>query len=586
MATAVVGVVHLLGVDAGRRDLLGEDRALVLDREPQHVAVGDRVLDHVAVQAGVQLGSRVEHVGGRPAVLAAVRLEDGRAREPDVVRVAEVALDVAVHLAELAAMALVDDEHDLLVAIRVHQRLVSLALDGVRHLLDRRHDEFAVVLLQLPDQHGGRVGAVHAVLLERVVLVHGLVVQILAVDQEDDLVDARLVTQELRQLERRQRLARTRAREDIAVLVGIQHTALRGLHRVDLIRAHDHQNGLRGLDDHVLVQHLRDGRAAQELRREFVQLVDARVLVVRPEEHEALQNRVVRAAVHLVLIAEVLRLHGVRHHEQLQVAEQALERELAVAVNLVDCLVDLDAGALQLNLHHRKAVDENRHVIAVFVDDIVLVRLVHRDLMRHLIDVAVDVGAEEIQIYGLPVVQLQHVLVAQDLRGLVDAVVVDVDHHAPELGVREGRLALRLGQLLGVERRELPAKVGHDIVVVAQLDELVTDALEPIDEQVLDLVFGDMCHLFVSLPHLYFGARQCPKRKNTVSPARMAERRMVLLPFFHFGTFDYPVLTFLVPLKIIFASADTYIWWPAQHSSSWLFGLLLPSGIRTSAALP
>lgn len=34
MATAVVGVVHLLGVDAGRRDLLGEDRALVLDREP------------------------------------------------------------------------------------------------------------------------------------------------------------------------------------------------------------------------------------------------------------------------------------------------------------------------------------------------------------------------------------------------------------------------------------------------------------------------------------------------------------------------------------------------------------------------
>lgn len=46
----------------------------------------------------------------------------------------------------------------------------------------------------------------------------------------------------------------------------------------------------------------------------------------------------------------------------------------------------------------------------------------------------------------------------------------------------------------------------------------------------------------------------------TVSPARMVERRMGLLPFFHFGTFDHPVLIFLVPLKIIFASADTCIW--------------------------
>ena len=228
-----------------------------------------------------------------------------------------MALDVAVHLAKLAAMALVDDKHNLLVTVRIHKRLISLVPDGVRHLLNCRHNELVVVLLQLPDQYGGGIGAVHAVFLKRVVLVHGLVVQILAVNQENDLVHTWLVTQKLGQLERRQRLARACACKDIAVLVVIQHAALCGLHRVNLIRAHDHQDRFSGLDDHVLVEHLRNRRAAQELCREFVQFVDSRVLIVRPEEHEALQNRIVGAAVHLVLVAEVLCLHGIRHHEQL-----------------------------------------------------------------------------------------------------------------------------------------------------------------------------------------------------------------------------------------------------------------------------
>ena len=155
------------------------------------------------MQAGIQLRASIEHIGGRSAVLALVCLEDGRPREADVVRVAEVALDIAVHLAELAAMALVDDEHDLLVAVRIHQPFVPLVLDGVRHLLNRRHDEAPVRLPQLLHQHGRRIRAVHAPLLEGVVLVDRLVVQILAVNQEDDLVHPRLVAQKLRQLERR-----------------------------------------------------------------------------------------------------------------------------------------------------------------------------------------------------------------------------------------------------------------------------------------------------------------------------------------------------------------------------------------------
>ena len=309
VAATVIRVAQTLRVDAVRGDLLRENRPLVLDGEPQDVAVRDSVLNHVAVQAGIQLRAGIEHVGGRPAVLALVRLENRRTRESDVVRVAEMPLDVAVHLAELAAVALVDDEHDLLVAVRIHQRLVALALDRVRHLLDGRHDELAVRLLQLPHQHGGRIRPVNTVLLERVVLVHGLVVEVLSVNQEDDLVDPRLIAQKLRQLEGRERLARTSACEDVPVLVRLQHAPLRRLHGENLIRPHDHQHRLGGLDDHVFIQHLGDGRAPQELGSELVQLVDALVVLVRPEEHQALQNRVVHAAVHLVLVAKVLCLH-------------------------------------------------------------------------------------------------------------------------------------------------------------------------------------------------------------------------------------------------------------------------------------
>ena len=115
--------------------------------------------------------------------------------------------------------------------------------------------------------------------------------------------------------------------------------------------------------------------------------------------------------------------------------KQSFERKLAVPVDLIDRLVDFDAGALQLDLYGRQAVDENRHVVAVLIDDIALVRLVHRYLMRYLIDVPIDVGAEEIQIHGLPVIQRQYVLVANDFCGLVDGVVVDMNHHASELSI-------------------------------------------------------------------------------------------------------------------------------------------------------
>lgn len=163
--------------------------------------------------------------------------------------------------------------------------------------------------------------------------------------------------------------------------------------------------------------------------------------------------------------------------------------ELAVAVNLVYRLVYLHAGALQLNLDQRKAVDENRHIVTVLVRNVVLVVLVHRDLVRHLVDVAVGIGAEEIQIHGPTVIQRQDVLVAQNLRRFINTVVVHVNHHTTELRVREGGFPLRLNQLGRIERRELLAEIRHNVVVVRHIDELIANALKPVYEQVLDIVF-------------------------------------------------------------------------------------------------
>ena len=71
-----------------------------------------------------------------------------------------------------------------------------------------------------------------------------------------------------------------------------------------------------------------------------------------------------------VVLRVVLRQRAVADHEQLDVLEQARagpEAVALVAVDLVERLADVDAAALELDVHQRQAVDEDRHVVAVGV---------------------------------------------------------------------------------------------------------------------------------------------------------------------------------------------------------------------------
>ena len=160
------------------------NRLDVVDAEGEHVAVADGIHDGVGVK------SVTEGLLGRAKVRVApgqrVLREDGCAGEAEQVVVSEVPSDGSVHLAELAAMALVeDDDH-----VPVVDGVVWVPLDEDAELLNGRHEDGLLVVREVARELGGVLRAVDGALLELVVLAHGLVVQVLAVDHEHDLVDA------------------------------------------------------------------------------------------------------------------------------------------------------------------------------------------------------------------------------------------------------------------------------------------------------------------------------------------------------------------------------------------------------------
>ncbi|MPM58404.1 hypothetical protein SDC9_105235 [bioreactor metagenome] len=139
----------------------------------------------------------------RPATGARVGGEDRRAGESEEVVTLEGLRDVGVHVAELRPVTLVEDDDNML----ARDGVTLVRLDERRQLLDRRDDDSRARIFQLLLQHpSGRVG-VRRAFLKSVVLTHGLVVEVLAVDHEQDFVHGRQLGRQLRRLEACERLA-------------------------------------------------------------------------------------------------------------------------------------------------------------------------------------------------------------------------------------------------------------------------------------------------------------------------------------------------------------------------------------------
>ena len=90
-----------------------------------------------------------------------------------------------MHITELAAVALVKDDHNVLLV----NLMPRIFLDKGRQLLDGGDDDMRFRVFQLAFQYRGAGVRVCCPLLEAVILLHGLVVQVLAVYHEQHLVD-------------------------------------------------------------------------------------------------------------------------------------------------------------------------------------------------------------------------------------------------------------------------------------------------------------------------------------------------------------------------------------------------------------
>ncbi len=492
----------------------GAERLVVVDLELQDVAVLDGVHDRVGVEPvaeGLLCGQDHPLPGG--GVLG----EDRRTGETEDVVFLELPDDGCVHLAELAAVALVEDDDDVL-AIDV---VGGVLLDEYRQLLDGRDQDADRRVLQLPFEDLRVAVAVDGVLLETVVLLHRLVVQVLAVDDEQHLVDALHPGDEAGGLEGGQGLAGSGGVPNVAttlggapflVVGGLHHPVDDGLRRGDLVGAH-HEEGPVDGEDAVPSQDVQQGVPREERRREVLDVRNVAVLRVGPVRGElegvagvapGTRPGRLRRLLHAALasrVGVVLGVGAVADDKNLHVLEQAVagpEGLSSVAVDLVERLPDVHPAALQLDVDHRQAVDEDGDVVAVapgaalgdvLVDDL---GAVPEDVL--LVD--------ETDVPLRPVVHQAgdgRVAFLDHLRLLDDAGI-----RAGELGLEEP-LPFAVGEGEPVEFLYAGPEVGHQFGFRMDRDVVVALGAELLDEPLLHLLLALVAG--ASLPDRLVGDR-------------------------------------------------------------------------------
>ena len=494
-----VNVIHLL-IGHPR---IQTHRLDVIHLELEHVAVVDGMDDGVAVQrsgeATALIGVASEEVGCglELAALAPHRVhaEDGGACEAEEVVALEGALQGTHHVAKLRAVALINDD-DHLALQAVYQLL--LPSKQCSEFLYRGDDDAARRVAQLPQEDGRRGVAVGAVLLQVVVLLHRLVVEVLAVHHEEHLLDVGLLRGQLCGLEAGERLAAARGVPDVATafgraveaaVVGILDAvedALRGRY---LVGAH-HQEVLIDGEDAVARQYLQQVALGQEGGGKVGQGLDAVVVGIGPvaRELEAVALRLDVELLPLRLaamgiargVAIVLGERAVADDEELHVLEEPRtgpEALTPVAVDLIEGLAQTHPTALQLDVEHGEAVDQQRHVVAVGR------RATLGGVLVDYLEVVVVyvVAVEQPDIHVLPVVEgeAHDGALLHHLRLLLDAQVLVGD-----VG-REESAPLCIAELELIEPLNLSSEVVDELGLSGEVEALVALLHELLDKGLL-----------------------------------------------------------------------------------------------------
>ena len=345
------------------------------------------------------------------AARAGIGRKNRRTRKAKQVIILKILDNILVHIAKLAAMALVKNQDNVLL-----ENLMSLiAGNKQRQLLNRCDDDFismrvalGVPVFQLALQHLRGGVAVGCSFFKAVIFFHGLVVQILAVYHEQNLINIGEVGRQLRRFEGGQRFAAACCVPDVPacrqcsrlLVVGRNLNAGQNtLGGRNLVRTH-HQQQVFGRKDAILRQDVQQRMAGKECAGKVHQIGNDAVFPIRPKGRKfkavaclfaALSGR--SGAFFNVAVAGrigvVFRVRAVGDNENLHILIQPAARPKAVplvTVDLVECLLDRHTAPLQFHMNQRQTVYQNRDIIAVIIVAAVLHILVN-DLQAVVVDV-------------------------------------------------------------------------------------------------------------------------------------------------------------------------------------------------------
>ena len=334
-----------------------------------------------------------------------------RTRKAKEVIVLKIFCDVLVHIAKLAAMALVKNQDNVLL-----ENLMSLIAGyKQRQLLNRCNDDFismriafGIPVFQLALQHLRGGVSVGRAFFKAVIFFHGLVVQILAVYHEQNFINVGEVRGQLRRFKRGQRFAAARGVPDVpacgqrSCLLVIGRNLNAGQNTLsgrNLVRTH-HQQQVFGRKDAILCQDVQQRMAGKERAGKVHQIGNDAVFPIRPKGRKfkavaclfaALSGR--SGALFNVAVAGrvgvVFCVRAVGDNENLYILIQAAASPKAIpliAVDLIERLFDGHTAPLQFHMNQRQTVYQNCDIIAVIIVAAVLHILVN-DLQTVVVDV-------------------------------------------------------------------------------------------------------------------------------------------------------------------------------------------------------
>ena len=165
-------------------------------------------------------------------------------------------------------------------------------------------------------------------------------------------------------------------------------------------------------------------------------------------------------------VGVVLGICAVGDHKNLHILVQTAarpERIPLIAVDLVKCLPDGHPVPLQFHMNQRKAVDQNRHIVAIIMPRAVC--LFYLILVDDLQAVVVDVLlVNQRDVFGAAIISVQHLhIIFLNLPGLFRNMLVGVGNY-----ITEKLPPLRIGKLVVVQLFQLAAEVGNQFILGMQ----------------------------------------------------------------------------------------------------------------------